>query len=412
MGEATTIAPLHRNRDFNILWAGDTVSGIGSAMSALVFPLIGYAITGSTVRAGLATTAVFVGAIIARLPAGAITDRLSRSRVLLVSNVLAALAFGSLAVAAALDALTLAHLIAVGLITGATDAFIGPAASASVRTVVPQEQLPIAYTRLQARQHAADLVGPPLGGVLFSLARALPFVVDAISYAIYAAATTLLRTPLPAPDGPRRTLRKDVVEGLRFVWQHTVIRSIMLWAGIANFAWAYVFVTITLRLIRAGVHPAAIGLVDTIGAAAGLLGAALAPALVRRMPSGLLTIVTGLVFAVLVVPMAATTNVFVIGTLFALVTLLLPANNSGISAYLSTATPDRLQARMHSAAGFIANGLSPLAPALAGIFIGTLGGSTAVLIGAAVSAASLVPLLVTREVRTLGRPATWQTTNT
>jgi MFS family permease len=412
VGEATTIAPLHRNRDFNILWAGDTVSGIGSAMSALVFPLIGYAITGSTVRAGLATTAVFVGAIIARLPAGAITDRLSRSRVLLVSNVLAALAFGSLAVAAALDALTLAHLIAVGLITGATDAFIGPAASASVRTVVPQEQLPIAYTRLQARQHAADLVGPPLGGVLFSLARALPFVVDAISYAIYAAATTLLRTPLPAPDGPRRTLRKDVVEGLRFVWQHTVIRSIMLWAGIANFAWAYVFVTITLRLIRAGVHPAAIGLVDTIGAAAGLLGAALAPALVRRMPSGLLTIVTGLVFAVLVVPMAATTNVFVIGTLFALVTLLLPANNSGISAYLSTATPDRLQARMHSAAGFIANGLSPLAPALAGIFIGTLGGSTAVLIGAAVSAASLVPLLVTREVRTLGRPATWQTTNT
>jgi MFS family permease len=412
VGEATTIAPLHRNRDFNILWAGDTVSGIGSAMSALVFPLIGYAITGSTVRAGLATTAVFVGAIIARLPAGAITDRLSRSRVLLVSNVLAALAFGSLAVAAALDALTLAHLIAVGLITGATDAFIGPAASASVRTVVPQEQLPIAYTRLQARQHAADLVGPPLGGVLFSLARALPFVVDAISYAIYAAATTLLRTPLPAPDGPRRTLRKDVVEGLRFVWQHTVIRSIMLWAGIANFAWAYVFVTITLRLIRAGVHPAAIGLVDTIGAAAGLLGAALAPALVRRMPSGLLTIATGLVFAVLVVPMAATTNVFVIGTLFALVTLLLPANNSGISAYLSTATPDRLQARMHSAAGFIANGLSPLAPALAGIFIGTLGGSTAVLIGAAVSAASLVPLLVTREVRTLGRPATWQTTNT
>jgi MFS family permease len=98
----------------------------------------------------------------------------------------------------------------------------------------------------------------------------------------------------------------------------------------------------------------------------------------------------------------------VIGALLALDTFLLPANNSGVSAYLSTATPDRLQARMYSAAGLIANGLSPVAPALAGILIGSLGGSTAILIGAAVSALSLVPLLVSREVRTLGKPSTWQ----
>jgi MFS family permease len=337
-----------------------------------------------------------------------LTDRRPRSRVLLLSNIVAAVAFASLAVTAALDAVTLAHLVAVGLIAGAADAFIGPAASASVRTVVPPEQLPVAYTRLQARQHAAELIGPPLGGALYALARTVPFAVDAVSYAIYAATTRLLRTPLPAPEGPHHTLRKDVVEGLQFVWRHAVIRAVMMWAGIANFATAYVFVTITLRLVRAGVHPATIGLVDTIAAAAGLLGATVAPVVVRRVPTGLLTIVTGLVLVVLVVPMAATTNVIVIGGLFALETLLLPANNSGISAYLASVTPDRLQARMYSAAGLIANGILPLAPALAGVFISVFGGAVAVLIGAAVTALSLIPLLGTAAVRSLGRPETWQ----
>jgi MFS family permease len=403
-----TLPSLRRNRDITILWAGSAVSEIGDSMSGLVFPLIGYAITGSAVQAGLASTAVLVGRIAARLPAGALTDRWPRSRVLAAANAVAGAGFASLAVATAVGALTLPHLVAIGLVTGVCDAFIGPAASASVRTIVPPEQLPIAYTRLQARQHTAELVGPPLGGALYSLARAVPFVVDAASYGVYALATTLLRTPLPAPDRPRQRLRRDVAEGLQFVWRHRVIRAVMTWGGIVNFAGVFVLVSITLRLIRAGVAPAAIGLIETIAAAAGLVGAVFAPALVRRAPTGRLTVGTGLLFAALLAQMAATTNVVVIGALLGLATLLLPANNSAISAYLAAVTPDHFQARMNAAAGLIASGMLPLAPVLAGGLIGVIGGGGAVLIGAALSALSLVPLLVTREVRTLGPPDTWQ----
>lgn len=128
-------------------------------------------------------------------------------------------------------------------------------------------------------------------------------------------------------------------EGLRFVWRHAVIRVIMIWGAAINFSVTLVLVTITLRLIRAGVHPAAIGLIESIAAAAGLAGAVVAPAIIKRARTGLTTIVTGIILAVIVVPMAWTTNVAIIGGLLAVGFVLLPANNSGISAFMVPSRP-------------------------------------------------------------------------
>jgi MFS family permease len=405
-------ASLRHNRDFAILWSGDAVSGVGSSMSSLVFPLIGYAITHSVVQAGLATAAVLLGNVVCRLPAGALVDRWPRGRVMVLANVLAAACFGSLAVTALTGTLVLAQLIAVGFLSGVADAFLAPASSAAVRTVVPMEQLPVAYARLQIHRHTADLVGPPLGGALFSAARGLPFLADAVSYGLCAIAVTFVRTPLPAPTpaAERTSVVEDVVEGLRFVWRESVIRAVMLWGAAFNFAVTVAFVTITLRLVRAGVHPAAIGLVDTIAAAAALLGSFVAPVIIRRVRTGLVTFATGLVLALVIVPVAWTTNVAVIGALLAVGFFLLPANNSGISAYMVSVTPDRLQARVNAAGGFIVGAVLPAAPALAGFLVGSVGGAASTLIGAALVAASLAPLLSSSAVRRLGRPDQWAST--
>jgi hypothetical protein len=189
-----------------------------------------------------------------------------------------------------------------------------------------------------------------------------------------------------------------------------VIRAIITWGAAINFSVTFVLVTVTLRLVRAGVHPAAIGLVDTIAAAAGLLGAVAAPALIKRMRTGATTMVTGLVLAAIVVPMAWTDDVAVIGALLAVGVFLLPANNSGISAYMASVTPDRLQGRVNAAGGFIANGIQPLAPTFAGVLVGSVGGWTATITGAALVAASSAPLLSSRAIRNLGRPESWTTT--
>jgi len=170
---------------------------------------------------------------------------------------------------------------------------------------------------------------------------------------------------------------------------------------------SYVLISITLRLVRAGVHPAAIGAVDAIAAGAGIVGAAVASRHAQRLPTGLTTMITGLVLAAVVVPMAWTTDVWVIGGLLAIGTFLLPANNAGIGAYLSFVTPDQLQGRMNSAAGFVSSGLTPLAPVVAGALLGTLGGTPSTLVGAGLVACSVVPLVLEPSVRRLGRPTEW-----
>jgi MFS family permease len=101
---APTTTGLKGNRDFAILWFGDMASELGSAMSMLVIPLLGYALTDSTTQAALATTAFFAAGTIVRVPAGALVDRWSRRRVLLISNVVSAGVLGLLALMVATGA--------------------------------------------------------------------------------------------------------------------------------------------------------------------------------------------------------------------------------------------------------------------------------------------------------------------
>lgn len=404
-----TEVSLYRNRAFMVLWTGGIVSELGSSMSTLVFPLVGFALTGSTFLAGLAATGVLVGELLGRMVSGPLVDRWAKRSVIIATNAVAAVAMSSVAVASLTHWLTLTHLMLTGLAIGLAEAFLSPAVSASIRQVLPPEQLPLAYTRLQVRGHLAGLIGPPLGGALYSIARSLPFVVDAISYLAYGVLARTLPPTLQSTDRRADSFLNDARQGFVFVWRHRVVRSILLWGGLFNFAAAYVFTAVTLRLITAGVTPAAIGLVNTIAAVAGLVGAVAAGVIVARFRTGQLTITTGLVLAAIVAPMGLTTNVVLIGALFTGGIVLIPANNSGISAYLATVTPPHLQARVNAAGGALSLGPAPLAPPIAGALITTVGGPASMLIGSGLLVASLTPLVINREVRGLGKPAAWRT---
>jgi MFS family permease len=400
-------APLYRNRAFVILWTGGIVSGTGSSMSTLVFPLVGFALTGSTFLAGLAATGVLVGELLGRLVSGPLVDRWPKRSAIVVTNTVAAVAMASVAVASLAQWLTLAHLLVAGLAIGLAEAFLAPAVSASIRHVVPVDQLPVAYTRLQVRQHLAELVGPPLGGALYAIGRSVPFVVDAVSYLAFAILAVRLPAALRTRGRSAGSFLGDAREGFAFVWRHGAVRAILLWGGLFNFAMAYVVTAVTLRLVQAGVPAVAIGLVSTVAAVAGLLGAVAAGRIVPRFRTGLLTITTGAVLALIVAPMGLTTNVVVIGALFAAGIVLLPANNSGISAYIATVTPPELQARVNAAAGVLSLGPAPLAPPLAGALIAAVGGPGSMLVGSALLVVSLLPLVVNHEVRSLGKPTAW-----
>lgn len=400
---------LRRNREFVILWSGETLSETGTAMSSLVFPLLGYAITHSPAAAGAVASIEFVGRVLVRIVSGALVDRWARKRVLVIGNLIAAAAFAVAAGTAYAGWLSLPLLLVVALVAGAAEAFIQPAAAAAVRAVVPKSQLPVALARLQARNHLAQLVGPPLGGALFSVSHGLPLAMDAASYVAFAGASATLRSSTRAVSSTASRLATDARAGFAFVWRHSAIRAILTWGGLFNFATGFVFVVLTLRLLRAGVHPAAIGAVQAAGAVAGLAGSFVAAPLVRKVGTGLLTVTTTLFLAAVTAPLAFTTNVVVVGILLGLATFLIPANNSGISGYLTAITPDAMQARMFAAGGILSMALSIAAPVVGGAVLGWTGGTATLLIGAVLIALTIAPLLTDARVLRLRRPEEWQT---
>jgi predicted MFS family arabinose efflux permease len=400
-------SPLRRNRDFLILWAGETCSAAGTAMSALVFPLLGYAITGSPAAAGAVASVEVVGRVLVRLVSGALVDRWSRRQVLVIANVVASLAFAVGAIASFAGWLRLPVLLVVALIAGAAEAFIQPAAISALRAVVPKQQLPVAVARMQSRDHLAQLVGPPLGGALFAVAHGLPLAVDAATYAVFAVACISLSTPMRAVMATTGRVCADARAGFSFVWKHRTVRAILTWGGLFNFATGFVFVALTLPLLRAGVHPAVIGLVQAAGAASGLAGSFVAAPLVRRSPTSLLTVATTLVIAAVTAPIAFTINPWAVGALLAFGVFLMPAVNSGIGGYLSAITPDGMQARTFAAGGILSLGFAIAAATVGGAALGWFGGTSTLLVGSLLIALTIAPLLMRQDVVRLGRPEHW-----
>ncbi len=407
--------PLWRNRDFMILWTGETVSELGSSMSFFVFPLVGYSVTGSTTAAALSGSAFSLGMVATRLPAGVLVDRWNRRAVLLWSNVSGALLYSSVGVALALGCLSLGHLVVVALLTGIAASFFTPAETAALRRVVATDQLPTAFSQNQARRYVAGLIGPPLGGALYSVSRAIPFVVDAVTYAVSSLAICLIRTPLPAPERKTRAplrMRAEIAEGLRFLWSRGFLRAIMLYSAIINFATNALFLVLTLKLLRAGVHPVAIGSIETVSAVAGIVGSVAAPTMIRRLATGLLTIGSGLVAAFALSLMAFTNDVPVIAVLLAIAIFLLPAGNASVSSYLVAFTPDHLQGRIQSTLYFVGGSLMPVGGLLGGAMLAWFGARPAMLVSASLVVVSVVPLVLSGDVRDLPTPDKWDVTPT
>ncbi|MDX6372588.1 MAG: hypothetical protein QOD98_1576, partial [Nocardioidaceae bacterium] len=205
---------LRSNHDFQVLWVGQTVSELGTQVSMFVFPLVTYAITGSALLAGLAGGFELLGTALALLPGGLLADRVHRGRLMRAASGIGVLLYTSLVVAGALGQITVPHLFAVALLSGACAGLFAPAEMSAVRSVVPRDQLSTALSQQQARQHVASLLGGPLGGALYGVTRWVPFLFDAVTFAVSWVMLGRIRADLSAAPrtGERRKARADVAE--------------------------------------------------------------------------------------------------------------------------------------------------------------------------------------------------------
>ncbi|MFD8543059.1 MFS transporter [Streptomyces sp. NPDC059649] len=283
---AATSGPL-RLPEFRLLLTGAAAGLFGSQVTLVALPLVAVLqLNAPAFQVGLLTAAETAAFLLVGLPAGAWVDRMRKLPLLIRADAVRAVAMASIPLAAVAGVLTMAQLYVVALVTGVATVFFDVAHQSFVPHLLPKEQLVAGNGALETVRSSAQVAGPGLGGGLVQLLGApLAIVADACGYALSALFLWRIKRPETLPERvPGASLRKDIGEGLRFVFGHRLLRVIAAATGLANLFSAMLMATQSVFLVRElGLAPAAIGLMLSAAALGGLAGALCAGPLAARL---------------------------------------------------------------------------------------------------------------------------------
>jgi len=406
-------APAARRRDFRLFWLGGAANQLGSHASALALPLLVLALGASAVTAGAVGTVAAVTEVLLTPVFGVYADRGSRRAMMIGALAVAALAAGAIALAAGTRHATLPLLFGCTVLGGAATAAYAAAATASIRALLPPEEPERALGTLQAREQAAKLAGPGVGGALYQAAAWIPFLADALSFLIAAACARAIRADLrparervgdeaspadagsttasvsesasasvsasgspsaPAPGSALAGFRREFADGLRFLFSRPFLRFVTLWAGGVNLIIGALYYAVILTARLHGASSGFLGLTLTLAGAAGVAGALLAPRLLGLIRAGTLVVVASWTMAVVLLPLSLTASapLWADGLVLGALSLLTPALSIVFQSKAIMMTPDVLQGRVGTALGLLGEGTGALAPVAAGALVAGL----------------------------------------
>jgi predicted MFS family arabinose efflux permease len=358
--------PLRRNRDFVLLQAGQLLSNAGSQTTQIAYPLLVLALTHSPAEAGIVASARALPFWLLALPAGLAADRFSRKRVMILSDVVRTATVTALGVAVLTHHVVYWAIPIVAFVEGGGAALFGGAQMGAMRSVVPKPQLPMATNVLTARIAIVRLAGPPLGGVLFGIARSLPFFADAASYAASTGSLLAMRTPFEEKrERESAPMMQSLVEGLRFLWSSPFLRTVVGIFTLSQIVFPGVSLAVVVIGKRQGLSSGEIGALVAVFGVFLLLGSIIAPLVRRLLPTRALIVLEFWTWAgcalFLIWP-----SVYVLTASIIPTALAIPTTDSIVWPYQLSLTPDRLIGRTSAAISSLTSGAGALGPLLAG----------------------------------------------
>jgi MFS family permease len=398
--------PLARNRDFMLVWTGETLSELGSQISTVAFPLLVLALTGSPAKAGVVGLAKWLPLAVFALPAGVLVDRLNRKRLMIACDAVRALALASIPVALAIGRPPFLQIVAVAFLDGGLFAVSFVAERSALGELVAADQLPSAVAQNEARWFGASMVGPPLGGLLFAAGRSLPFLTDAVSYLGSTLAVALTRRPFQQQrTAQRRSLHTELAEGLGWIWRRPFFRAAALSFAAGNPLFTGLYLLAILLAKRHGASSAAVGAMFAIVGAGGLLGAILATPLRRRL-SARATVIAQYCLLAATLPLLLVAHAApLIGLVVAAGEFLTPLTNSTVVGHRVALTPDELRGRVQAAATTLTMAFAWLGPLAVGLLFEHAGQTETVLALTAYAVALASSATLTPGLRRLPQPS-------
>jgi MFS family permease len=403
---------LWRERDFLRLWAGQSVSMVGSQVSSLALPLVAIVLLhASTFEVAALGVVEFLPFVVLTLPAGVWVDRLRRRPILVGADWGRAAVLASIPLAYGIGGLTLGQLFACGFLTGVFTVFFDVAYQSYLPSLVARENVIEGNAKLEFSRAGSQVAGPSIAGALIgAFTAAWAVLVDAVSFAVSAFLLMRIRRTEGAPDsvGEARSMRREITTGLRYTWFHPLMRPLVLQIGIGNFFNAVVSSILLVYAVRSlHLSPATIGLTFSLGNVGLVVGAGIARRLATTLGLGPTLIAgaigTGVAFLVFAVaPRGAAIPLLALAQfVWSLGAVLYFVN--GISL-IQTITPDRLLGRVNASRRFAVWGVIPFGSLTGGALGTALGLRETIWIGAIGAALSALPLIFSpmRRVRVVG----------
>jgi MFS family permease len=274
------------NRDYWLLWSGSGLSNLGDGIRLTALPLLAATLTRDPLAVSGVLAATTAPWIVFGPIGGSLVDRVDRKLLMTAGQVARGLVVAVLAVLVAAESVSMTHLYITGAVIGLGEILVDTSSQAAIPQLAGNMRLEKANSRLIAAELVLnDLAGGPLGAFLFAVVAFLPFGVNAGTFLVGGLLVALIRTPMQDLREPgRQNMRTDIVEGLRFVWNHEFLRGLALVVAIANFSMgAGGSILVLLALEQLGTTEAQYGLMVGVGAAGGLVGALVASRVALRI---------------------------------------------------------------------------------------------------------------------------------
>ncbi|GCE15411.1 MFS transporter [Tengunoibacter tsumagoiensis] len=361
---------LWHNRDFLLLWSGQTLSSVGTAVSLLAFPLLILAVTRSPAQAGFISAMRSLTYLLFVLPAGALVDRWDRKRVMVVCDAGRLLSMASIFFIGISGRLTIEVLYITGFLDALLGTFFSIAEVSCLPQIVDRAQLPSAMGRTQATTGIMNLVGSPLGGLLFSIQMFLPFLADAASYLASLVSLLFMRVQFQEQrEAIDQHLFKDIAEGLHWLWKQPILRAMALvTSGNVFFGAGQTLIVI---IIAQSHHASSekIGIILSIGGIGGIIGSMVAAKVQQRVRFAVVILGVLWLDALLWIPLISLPSLLLLGCTVGTTYFLSPIYNIVNMGYRFKLTPDAMRGRVNSVSRLISNGLAPLGLTLTGLLL-------------------------------------------
>lgn len=377
------------------LWTASAISNFGDGISTVAYPWLASAVTRDPIAIAGIAVATRLPWLLFSLPAGVITDRVDRRRLvawmdvvrcLITVGVALVVLAGSADLAAPADiasgaspspenaGLYLVVLYLAALAFGFAEVLRDNAAQTLMPSIVTQDVLERANGRLWGAEMVMNsFVGPPLGGVLIAVSFSLPFFVDAGTFAVAAALVFAIGgrfTARGAPAEPRRSVRAELAEGVSWLWNHRLLRSMGLILGVMNAMFAMTLATYVLYVQEIlELEAARFGALLTAGALGGVVGSLTAAKITARIGPGASLFTTLLVSGATTLVTGLTSSAVVVWVMFALGSFVALLWNVITVAFRQSIIPDHLLGRVNSVYRFFAWGMMPLGSILGGVIV-------------------------------------------